>query len=198
MTAIQLINVRPRYMLPPLLDFIPVQPAYCLRTSVQPVSKVNGGEPDGSELIKKRPSGATSYRNADREPDNASLKQLSGVFCEPVTSSMKMHAAICRRDRTWCYPKACTISLWRKAMLCRSMAWGRSRFIGSDSAVSKVRFIIDPVRGSILVQLFLITATYLMGNPHSPPCKGGVAAPLIKCCEATKAAQTGWSLTRDV
>src|SRR2546426_11662491 len=104
---------------------------------------------------------------------------------------MKMHAAICRRDRTWCYPKACTISLWRKAMLCRSMAWGRSRFIGSDSAVSKVRFIIDPVRGSILVQLFVITVTYLMGKPHSPPCKGGVAAPLIKCCEATKAAQTG-------
>jgi len=29
----------------------------------------------------------------------------------------------------------------------------------------------------------------------SPPETGGVAAPLIKCCEATEAAQTGWSLT---
>src|SRR2546426_227239 len=45
---------------------------------------------------------------------------------------------------------------------------------------------------------FVITVTYLMGKAHSPPCKEGVAAPLIKCCEATKAAQTGWSLTRDV
>ena len=81
-------------MLPPLLDFIPVQPAYCLRTSVQPVSKVNGGEPDGSELIKKRPSGATSYRNADREPDNASLKQLSGVFC--VGAGDKLDENACR------------------------------------------------------------------------------------------------------
>src|SRR5437773_12444101 len=31
---------------------------------------------------------------------------------------------------------------------------------------------------------------------HSPPCKGGVAAALIKSREATEAPQTGWSLTR--
>src|SRR5438034_2385995 len=30
-------------------------------------------------------------------------------------------------------------------------------------------------------------------GPHSPPRRGGVAAPLTKCREATEAAQTGWS-----
>src|SRR3989442_4299875 len=30
---------------------------------------------------------------------------------------------------------------------------------------------------------------------HSPPPRGGVAAPLRKCREASEAAQTGWSLT---
>ena len=29
---------------------------------------------------------------------------------------------------------------------------------------------------------------------YSPPCKGGVAAPLRECREASEAAQTGWSL----
>src|SRR5207253_5903427 len=38
---------------------------------------------------------------------------------------------------------------------------------------------------------------YLM-QAHSPPCKGGVAAALIKSREATEAPQTGWSLTRNV
>src|SRR5213593_1089310 len=33
---------------------------------------------------------------------------------------------------------------------------------------------------------------------HSPPCKGGVAAALIKSREATLAPQTGWSLTECV
>ena len=33
---------------------------------------------------------------------------------------------------------------------------------------------------------------------HSPPCKGGVAAALIKSREATLAPQTGWSLTEYV
>jgi len=32
---------------------------------------------------------------------------------------------------------------------------------------------------------------------HSPPCKGGVAAALIKSREATEAPQTGWSVRRD-
>jgi hypothetical protein len=31
----------------------------------------------------------------------------------------------------------------------------------------------------------------------SPPCKGGVAAPLRKNREATEAAQTGWSRRHD-
>src|SRR6266568_3369828 len=29
---------------------------------------------------------------------------------------------------------------------------------------------------------------------HSPPRRGGVDAPSSKCCEATEAAQTGWSV----
>src|SRR5881409_2101774 len=31
---------------------------------------------------------------------------------------------------------------------------------------------------------------------YSPPPRGGVAAPLRRCREASEAAQTGWSLTR--
>src|SRR5438094_10448837 len=30
---------------------------------------------------------------------------------------------------------------------------------------------------------------------YSPPPRGGVAAPVRRCCEASEAAQTGWSLT---
>src|SRR2546422_9699232 len=36
------------------------------------------------------------------------------------------------------------------------------------------------------------------GHQHTCPRRGGVAAPLIKCCEASEAAQTGWSLTNHV
>src|SRR5207247_7815796 len=35
-------------------------------------------------------------------------------------------------------------------------------------------------------------------NPYSPPRRGGVAAPLKECREATDAAQTGWSDRRNV
>jgi len=37
-----------------------------------------------------------------------------------------------------------------------------------------------------------------MRHVYYYPCKGGVAAPVIKSCEATSMAQTGWSLTRTV
>src|SRR5439155_2466007 len=35
-------------------------------------------------------------------------------------------------------------------------------------------------------------------SPPCPPCKGGVAAALIKSREATEAPQTGWSVRRNV
>jgi hypothetical protein len=40
--------------------------------------------------------------------------------------------------------------------------------------------------------------TKSVDRAYSPPCEGGVAAPLRKSCEATEAAQTGWSPTSRV
>ena len=42
-----------------------------------------------------------------------------------------------------------------------------------------------------------VTVTYSWGKADSPPCKGGVAAPIKKSSRSEKA-RPGWSLTRPV
>ena len=56
--------------------------AYRFKPAVQPVSSVSGDASDGSELIRKRPSGATSYWKPER--DAAMMRVWNNVRGAPT------------------------------------------------------------------------------------------------------------------